>query len=163
MRGQLYTGNPLDPEKPASISGIWAEYTPRTNLIWLLFVLKNLLKHMRTSETSSVSQNPPRHPLAPCPSKGNMQPTAKTEKKEAIDPYSEAGKNNKTQQQYEYQDEKKIHAALASFQQKLSDRLHKVLELLDLEHGREDMCCAADLVAYAIDQQWLDEKHFFLS
>lgn len=53
--------------------------------------------------------------------------------------------------------------AIASFQQKLTDRLHKVLELLDLEHGREDMCCAADLVAYAIDQHWLDEKDFFLS
>ncbi|GMG11066.1 unnamed protein product [Aspergillus oryzae var. brunneus] len=43
----------------------------------------------------------------------------------------------------------------------LEDRLRAVLDLLHLEHGHEDMCCAADLVAYAIDSQWLDEKDFF--
>jgi serine/threonine-protein kinase haspin len=49
------------------------------------------------------------------------------------------------------------------FKQKLFDRLNKVLELLDLESGHEDMCCAADLVAYAIDSKWLSEEDFFLS
>jgi serine/threonine-protein kinase haspin len=52
---------------------------------------------------------------------------------------------------------------LASWEQKLDDRLNKILELLDLENGRDDMCCAADLVAYAIDQHWLSERDFFLS
>jgi serine/threonine-protein kinase haspin len=53
--------------------------------------------------------------------------------------------------------------ALTKVQAALTDRLNKVLEILDLEHGRDDMCCAADLVAYAIDQQWLDESDFFLA
>lgn len=56
-----------------------------------------------------------------------------------------------------------IGGMLMSFQKTIDDRLNKVLQVLDLEHGREDMCCAADLVAYAIDQAWLDERDFFLS
>jgi serine/threonine-protein kinase haspin len=39
--------------------------------------------------------------------------------------------------------------------------METVLNLLDLEHGHEDMCCAADLVAYAMDSQWLVEQDFF--
>lgn len=43
----------------------------------------------------------------------------------------------------------------------LEDRMVSVRELLDLEHGSEDMCCAADLVAFAIDEGWLEERDFF--
>ncbi|KAJ6171416.1 hypothetical protein N7470_000483 [Penicillium chermesinum] len=56
---------------------------------------------------------------------------------------------------------KDLQAHVAGLRQTLEDRLKAVLELLDLEHGHEDMCCAADLVAYAMDSQWLAEEDFF--
>ena len=50
---------------------------------------------------------------------------------------------------------------VARLKKTLEERLNAVLDLLDLEPGHEDMCCAADLVAFAIDSRWLDEKDFF--
>lgn len=56
---------------------------------------------------------------------------------------------------------KDLSMRVAQLKQTLEDRLKSVLEILDLEHGHEDMCCAADLVAYAMDSQWLAEQDFF--
>lgn len=56
---------------------------------------------------------------------------------------------------------KDLSMQVVQLKQTLEDRLNSVLELLDLEHGHEDMCCAADLVAYAMDSQWLAEQDFF--
>lgn len=56
---------------------------------------------------------------------------------------------------------KNMSMQIAQLKQMLEDRLNAVLDLLDLEHGHEDMCCAADLVAYAMDSQWLAEQDFF--
>lgn len=56
---------------------------------------------------------------------------------------------------------KDLSMQISHLKQTLEDRLKSVLELLDLEHGHEDMCCAADLVAYAMDSQWLAEQDFF--
>lgn len=56
---------------------------------------------------------------------------------------------------------KTMFMQIAQLKQTLEDRLNAVLDLLDLEHGHEDMCCAADLVAYAMDSQWLAEQDFF--
>jgi serine/threonine-protein kinase haspin len=148
MRGQLYTGNPLAQEKERNIQGIWAEYAPRTNLIWLLFILKNLMKHVEQKDynlhpISNAPQNQSRQPLQSRPEKANkgVSPSPADEKK----------KNTN------------INGTLMTFQTKLSDRLNQILAILDLERGRDDMCCAADLVAYAIDQRWLDEGDFFLA
>ena len=54
-----------------------------------------------------------------------------------------------------------LHIWVTQLEQTLEDRLKAVLKLLDLENGHEDMCCAADLVAYAMDSQWLVEDDFF--
>lgn len=56
---------------------------------------------------------------------------------------------------------KDVQTGISQLKQTLDHRLKAVLELLDLEHGHEDMCCAADLVAYAMDSQWLGEQDFF--
>ncbi|KAB8264521.1 hypothetical protein BDV32DRAFT_160089 [Aspergillus pseudonomiae] len=143
MRAQLYNGNPLETEKTPDIPGIWAEYAPRTNLVWLLFLLKSLLKNRKPE----VSLPAPRQPLAPCSSnKGLKRQTDKSTKKDKIITVKSA---EDTQKQ------------VSQLKSTLEDRLHAVLDLLHLERGHEDMCCAADLVAYAIDSQWLDEKDFF--
>ncbi|KAL4909152.1 hypothetical protein BDW74DRAFT_78043 [Aspergillus multicolor] len=147
MRAQLYKGNPVNTEKTPDIPGIWAEYAPRTNLIWLRFLLKMLLKN-RKPEASESSTQKQRQPLAPCSPNKEIKKEAKSSKKKheapsAIKPSSD------------------VHSKIAELKRILEERLLAVLELLDLEHGHEDMCCSADLVAFAIDAQWLDERDFF--
>lgn len=144
MRATLYTGNPSDTEKPADIPGIWAEYAPRTNLVWLLFLLKSLLKNKKPEPLPS---KPARQALAPCTPNKTIKQAGKSSKKDGK-PRSGAlaiGSQDKVSQ----------------LKDTLGKRLAAVLELLDLKHGHEDMCCAADLVAYAMDSQWLDERDFF--
>ncbi|KAI9037895.1 uncharacterized protein KD926_011507 [Aspergillus affinis] len=140
MRAQLYTGQPLDATKPADIPGIWVEYAPRTNLIWLLFLLKSLLKNHKTEIP------PQRQPLAPRSPNKEVQPKSRSQKKDSLH-------SNKAITQ--------VQSNASQWQKTLQDRLTSVLGLLDLDHGHEDMCCAADLVAYAIDSQWLDGQDFF--
>lgn len=155
MRATLYTGEPSQTEKTPDIPGIWAEYAPRTNLVWLLFLLKNLLKN-RKPEPVTPPVQPQRQALAPC------SPNRKT-----ISRAPDNGKPTKTQQQagtgtlIKEQQSKGLQAKISKLKQVLEDRLQTVLGLLDLEHGHEDMCCAADLVAYAMDSQWLVEQDFF--
>ncbi|KAL4803716.1 hypothetical protein BDV18DRAFT_38437 [Aspergillus unguis] len=146
MRAQLYKGNPADTEKTPDVPGIWAEYAPRTNLIWLRFLLKMLLKNKKTETLEPVTQKS-RQALAPCSPNKDIKKTAKPGKKPS----------NLT----EVRITQDVNFKISQLKRDLEDRLHAVLELLDLKHGHEDMCCAADLVAFAIDAQWLDEKDFF--
>lgn len=153
MRAQLYTGLPLTEEWPPTTPGIWADYAPKTNLIWLLFILKMLAKQIEQKDYTfhnNMPQNQTRQPLQSCPDKANIQQYPINHPTKLSEPPSNMAQNN-------------INTALGNLQTTLIDRLNKTLEILDLEHGRDDMCCAADLVAYAIDQQWLDESDFFLA
>lgn len=151
MRATLYTGNPTETEKTPDVPGIWAEYVPRTNIVWLLFLLKNLLKNRKAESTQCVSQ-PQRKALASCsPNLVMMSPQPKGKTKNII----REGDLVRQQQT------KDIQARVSQLKQTLEDRLKDVLDLLDLEHGHEDMCCAADLVAYAMDSEWLAKQDFF--
>jgi serine/threonine-protein kinase haspin len=135
MRATLYSGNPAETEKLPDIPGIWAEYSPRTNLVWLLFLLQSLFKNRKTES------QPQRKALAPCsPNMKTMKPSGDSLKKDKP---------------------KHLQGGIARLKSTLEDRLNSVLGLLDLETGHEDMCCAADLVAYAMDSQWLGEEDFF--
>ncbi|KAJ5478651.1 hypothetical protein N7530_004160 [Penicillium desertorum] len=148
MRATLYTGCPTETEKVADIPGIWAEYSPRTNLVWLLFLLQSLFKN-RKPEPSPTQ--PRRKALASCsPNKMTRKPETAKGKDQDI-----AESLVKERQM------KDVQTGISRLKQTLDDRLKAVLELLDLEHGHEDMCCAADLVAYAMDSQWLGEQDFF--
>ena len=140
MRAEVYKGDPLDPNQAPSIPGQWDLYAPRTNLIWLLFLLKNLLKNRKPENTHQVS----RPPLADRPANGNMQYKRSKSGKAAL--LTEC-----TEQQT---------SLTADLQAKLLERLHNVKDLLDLEEAEESMCCAGDLVAFAVDSQWLEENDF---
>ncbi|CAG8910230.1 unnamed protein product [Penicillium egyptiacum] len=148
MRATLYTGCPIEREKVADIPGIWAEYSPRTNLVWLLFLLQSLFKN-RKPEPSPAQ--PQRKALASC-SPNKITPKPETAKWKDQNMAGSLVKERQT---------KDMHTGISRLKQTLEDRLKAVLELLDLEHGHEDMCCAADLVAYAMDSQWLGEQDFF--
>ncbi|KAL2799126.1 hypothetical protein BJX66DRAFT_322342 [Aspergillus keveii] len=145
MRAQLYSGNPLDAEKAPDVPGIWTEYAPRTNLIWLRFLLKMLLKNRKPDARKSAGQAT-RQPLAPCTPNRGIRKAVKS------------GKKRETVQVIPFAEE--AHDKVSQLKQTLEDRLNAILELLDLEHGHKDMCCTADLVAFALDAQWLDERDF---
>lgn len=154
MRATLYTGIPTETEKTPDVPGIWAEYVPRTNLVWLLFLLKNLLKNRKSEPAQPIAQ-PQRTALAPCsPNRAMMSPQSKGRALKTKDINGQGDLVRERQR-------KDIHARVSKLKQTLEDRLKSVLDLLDLEHGHEDMCCAADLVAYAMDSQWLAEQDFF--
>lgn len=153
MRATLYTGDPAETEKTPDIPGIWAEYAPRTNLVWLLFILKNLLKN-RKPEVLQSAGPAQRQALAPCSPNRKLEGGSAKGKPKAKDREA-AGALVKERQT------KDLSMRVSKLKQTLEDRLKSVLELLDIEHGHEDMCCAADLVAYAMDSQWLAEQDFF--
>ncbi|KAL3452435.1 hypothetical protein BJX65DRAFT_180018 [Aspergillus insuetus] len=145
MRAQLYSGNPLDAEKAPDVPGIWAEYAPRTNLVWLRFLLKMLLKNRKPESWKSAGQAA-RQPLAPCTPNRDIRKAVKSSKKrETVQVIPSA---------------EEAYDKVLQLKQTLEDRLNAILELLDLEHGHKDMCCTADLVAFALDAQWLDERDF---
>lgn len=146
MRAELYTGNPSAIEKTPDIDGIWAEYAPRTNLVWLLFLLKNLLKNRKPEPCPA----PQRKPLAPCsPNRSTAGSKKGKNTKSSEKPLTKQVQANEPQKH------------VAHLKKTLDGRLDSILELLNLENGSEDMCCAADLVAYAIDSRWLEEQDFF--
>lgn len=155
MRAEVYHGEPLKTEKSPDIPGIWAEYAPRTNLVWLVFLLKSLLKNRKSEPVATAPTTPARQPLAPCsPNKGLKKQVAKS-------PLEKIKQQHQQQLEYRPRVTAATQEYISQLKKTLEDRLQAVLELLDLESGHEDMCCAADLVAYAIDTQWLDEKDFF--
>ncbi|EYE99916.1 uncharacterized protein EURHEDRAFT_445738 [Aspergillus ruber CBS 135680] len=154
MRSELYTGNPANPEKPADVPGIWSEYAPGTNIVWLRFLLKNLLKNKKDEIRPTQPQTTQRKALAPCsPNKQNIVISKQSGQKQG------KGSGNRPLVQRINIAEAQLQAT--QWRKILDDRLEAVLDLLDLEHRHEDMCCAADLVAYAIDSQWLEERDFF--
>ena len=178
MRGFVYTGNALDETTPPVISGIWSEFMPKTNLIWLLFILKTLLKDkaLNPDFTPSRTAHPPiamtsspakRTPLIPCQSKGNIRKVVsvkpKLESSDSKLKKPNAQTKGDPRSKPAFLADEQLERTYSTLEQDLSKRLDTVLELLDLEHGREDMCCAADLVAFAMDMGWLDQHDFFLS
>lgn len=148
MRATLYTGIPTATEKVPDIPGIWAEYSPRTNLVWLLFLLQSLFKNRKPEPPPAQSH---RKALAPC------SPNKKITNSET----PQGKPQTTTNSAVEGRQAKSLQTGISRLQQTLEDRLRAVLKLIDLEHGHEDMCCAADLVAYAMDSQWLGEEDFF--
>lgn len=157
MRATVYTGDPSQTEKIKDIPGIWAEYAPRTNLVWLLFLLKNLLKNRKPEAVATVPPaQPQRRALAPCsPNRKTTSRAPDSAKPAKTKEHAGAGALVKEHQS------KGLQSKIAKLKQVLEGRMETVLDLLDLEHGHEDMCCAADLVAYAMDSQWLVEEDFF--
>ncbi|KAJ5129291.1 uncharacterized protein N7515_005330 [Penicillium bovifimosum] len=148
MRAALYTGNPLETEKVSTIPGIWEEYAPRTNLVWLLFMLQTLLKN--------------RKPEAPTAQLQRVALAARSPNRKIANPQTAKGKEqNQPGLLIRERQTMDLQAGISQLQNTLEDRLKAVLELLDLEHGHEDMCCAGDLVAYAMDSQWLAEEDFY--
>lgn len=146
MRAQLYTGIPANTEKHPDIPGIWSEYAPGTNLVWLRFLLINLLKNRKSEPTPKTT----RKPLAPCSPNKNVIDTKA---------FKKGQKTSKSALKQAHATKSGLQAS--QWKNLLENRLKAVLELLDFEHGSEDMCCAADLVAYAMDLQWLGEEDFF--
>ena len=162
MRTAVYeTVLPSNVEKKPSdiVPGIWSEYAPRTNIVWLLFLLKSLLKNRKPDlvfppDLQTEQKGKGREPLAP----------------RSVNSYRRMDNDIEAAGIVKATLQRSTHTAAGSvepifqvsvFKKALEERMLSVLELLDLDHGSPDMCCAADLVVCAIDKGWLDEKDFF--
>ncbi|PGH21636.1 HASPIN protein kinase [Polytolypa hystricis UAMH7299] len=163
MRSQLYRNEPLNPVQLPNEQGIWEEYNPRTNLIWLLFILKMLLKKCEKPEV----QAPPldsRKPLGPRSANNKLSNKVSVGKNVPLKGKPAKQKPGNTPITATTTGE--ISAAVtssttaSSLAMDLWDRLQTTLEMLDLEDGDETLYCAGDLVAFAIGAQWLKEGDF---
>ncbi|EFR03268.1 haspin protein kinase [Nannizzia gypsea CBS 118893] len=117
----------------------WKEYRPRTNLIWLSFILATLVNKCHTEKLLPAH----RQPLGQRSANSNIVPKKPSSKHKAT--------QNNGSEDLKLGDE---------IQQSLFERLETVLDLLELEDEYENLSCAGDLVAIAIGSQWLEESDF---
>ncbi|EEP78433.1 predicted protein [Uncinocarpus reesii 1704] len=130
MRREVYRDQ--DPGHSRSEPWRWKESNPRTNLIWLSFVLTMLLSKGQTDGILPVPQS-------------------------HLTPVSPRSTNTGNEKQGENDDD----TDSLDIQLELLDRLQTVLDVLNPEKEEEDvLLCAGDLVAFGIGSQWLVESDF---
>lgn len=117
----------------------WKNFRPRTNLIWLSFILATLVKKCHTENLLPTH----RQPLGQRSANSNLVSRRSSSK-------------HKTTQDHRNEESKLSD----EIQQVLFERLETVLDLLELEDEYENLSCAGDLVAIAIGSQWLEESDF---
>ncbi|EGD96467.1 haspin protein kinase [Trichophyton tonsurans CBS 112818] len=132
MRSEVFDDN--DPETEQ-----WKNYRPRTNLIWLSFILATLVNKCRTGKLLPTHRQPLRQRSA----NSNLVPRKSSAKYKVT-------QDHRTE-------EPKLRDEI---QHVLFERLETVLDLLELEDECETLSCAGDLVAIAIGSQWLEESDF---
>ncbi|EAS37075.1 HASPIN protein kinase [Coccidioides immitis RS] len=140
MRTEVYKDQ--IPCRPRDEPWRWKEFSPKTNLIWLSFILTMLL--VKGSDHGILPT--PREPLTALSVNANTLTPAQKGK---------SGAKAKSA--------KKNHLPGIDFQLELLDRLQTVLDVLDPEEQDEEcdiLSCAGDLVAFAIGSQWLSESDF---
>ncbi|KAF3483629.1 serine/threonine-protein kinase Haspin [Arthroderma uncinatum] len=136
MRSEVFSS-------PSSNTEQWKSYRPRTNLIWLSFILTTLVNKCHSEKLVPTH----RQPLGQRSANSNLQPKSSNTK-------AKQAKNIKGKQDVE---ESKLSDEM---QQVLFERLETVQDLLELEDEYENLSCAGDLVAIAIGSQWLAESDF---
>ncbi|EGD90173.1 HASPIN protein kinase [Trichophyton rubrum D6] len=117
----------------------WKNYRPRTNLIWLSFILATLVNRCRTEKLLPID----RQPLGQRSVNSNLVPRKPSAKYKVAQDYRTEGQKLRDE-----------------IQHVLFERLETVLDLLELEDEYETLSCAGDLVAIAIGSQWLEESDF---
>ncbi|EER37351.1 conserved hypothetical protein [Histoplasma capsulatum H143] len=187
MRSEIYhQDNLLNSTQPPSRPLQWKDYNPRTNLIWLSFLLRMLLKKMKPACAYRVAeqrQPQQRLPLTPRPANHKLQnnttysnengdtvggagsPPPKSSKKAIRQVKTGVGINGDGDD-----GRKQLDPAAMSCQQRprhqqmlggeLAIRLQTTADMLSVESGIEDLHCAGDLVAFAIGAGWLNEGDF---
>ncbi|KAK2877771.1 hypothetical protein FQN49_001198 [Arthroderma sp. PD_2] len=128
---------------PSPSTEQWKSYKPRTNLIWLSFILTTLVNKCRIEKLIPTQ----RQPLGQRSANSNLQPKGSKAKRKPTS-------NSKEKQDTE---ESKLSGEV---QLALFERLETVQDLLELEDEYENLSCAGDLVAIAIGSQWLAESDF---
>ncbi|KAK2740640.1 hypothetical protein FQN57_006009 [Myotisia sp. PD_48] len=118
----------------------WKTYNPRTNLVWLAFILATLLNKCRTKNLLP----PRRQPLG-------ERTANKNENKAKI------SKENRSESNLSQSAHSRTSAEL---QHALFERLETVQDLLELEDEYETLSSSGDLVSIAIGSQWLEESDF---
>ena len=147
MRAEVYSDDdPLRQPRQTSSDERWKDYRPRTNLVWLSFILTMLLKNCRSGNFLPAR----RQPLAPRSANRNTKTQSPTKSKPLLqtcksDKASNEQCDNRSNPELEYE---------------LYERLQSVQDLLEFDDEYETLTSAGDLVATAIGYQWLVESDF---
>ncbi|OJD12641.1 HASPIN protein kinase [Emergomyces pasteurianus Ep9510] len=177
MRSEVYhQNNLLSPVQPPTKPRQWKNYNPRTNLIWLSFLLQMLLKKQKPSASGAYQTEVQqklqrqRRPLASRPANHNLHSRSnilhnangdddcffhgdspcKSSKKKLQDGIEGDDAGNDVGKNVE----------MIALQEELELRLRTTADMLSVENGIEDLYCAGDLVAFAIGSGWLGEGDF---
>ncbi|WEW61743.1 protein kinase [Emydomyces testavorans] len=135
MRAEVYR----DQDCPRKAAWRWKEFSPRTNLIWLSFILTMLLSKGSTNGILPM----PRQPLTP----------------RTVNSAVNGSENRKLDAKLKPAEENDLPGL--DFQLELLSRLQTVLDVLEDQYeDAEALSCVGDLIAFAIGSQWLDESHF---
>ncbi|KAL2369593.1 hypothetical protein RJ035_006290 [Blastomyces gilchristii] len=189
MRSEVYhQENLLCPTQPPSKPRQWKHYNPRTNLIWLSFLLQMLLKKLeppcpnqgQTAEPLQLQlqlqqKQLQRAPLTPRPANHKLHsntvhhgdddsPFRSRKKKTAQVKRGGGGGTEEGGKQLDAVLINKQHVGQLQQQQLLKEeltmRLQTTADMLSVESGIGDLYCAGDLVAFALGSGWLDEGDF---
>ncbi|KKZ59989.1 hypothetical protein EMCG_00831 [[Emmonsia] crescens] len=170
MRSEVYhQDNLLSPTQPPSRPGQWKHYNPRTNLIWLSFLLQMLLeKHMPSCAYQQAMPEQQRQPLTPRPANHKLDNDSIHQSDNGDIVSCKSSKKKLQVKRGGGNDGRKLDAAKQQQQQQqqqllqeeLALRLRTTADMLSVESGIEDLYCAGDLVAFAIGSGWLGEGDF---
>ncbi|KAK2799557.1 hypothetical protein FQN51_006871 [Onygenales sp. PD_10] len=152
MRAEVYHDDLLGPSCTPAKAGQWKTYNPRTNLVWLSFLLQMLMK----KQTPLPIHPEKRQPLGPRTTNNQMNtPLSGSPSKSSKGNHIGNGLHSSSSSSSS--ENRKLTSQL---EQDLFARLQTTQDMLSIESGIEDLYCAGDLVAFAIGSQWLEERNF---
>ncbi|PGH02512.1 HASPIN protein kinase [Helicocarpus griseus UAMH5409] len=164
MRSEVYHQvNLLIPpeQQPPTKTGQWKHYNPRTNLVWLSFLLQMLLKKHKPATTERPEQQKQRQPLTPRPANRKLDNTNSNTSKASKKIHGEKkGGADDGSCLVREADSKNANSIAQQLEEELTLRLQTMADLLDVSNGIEGLYCAGDLVALAIGSGWLGEGDF---
>ncbi|ODH12583.1 HASPIN protein kinase [Paracoccidioides brasiliensis] len=188
MRSQVYHQDDLlSPTQPATKPGQWKNYNPRTNLIWLSFLLQMLMKKTKPSpcpfprpapgqrqqqQPQQQPQQQRRRPLTQRPANRKLDnnilinhgnspcKTLKNEKKTQQPHVTRDDENGNRGEKAGSGVDVDLDIAWRKLEEELGMRLQTTAEMLSVQCGIEELCSAGDLVAVAIGAGWLGEGDF---
>ncbi|KAK2813341.1 hypothetical protein FQN50_000656 [Emmonsiellopsis sp. PD_5] len=157
MRAEVYHDDLLSPTCTPAIAGQWKAYNPRTNLVWLSFLLQMLLKKQTPLPVPVHPEK--RQPLGPRTTNNQINtPLSGSPSKSSKG--NHVGNGVSTLHSPSSSSSSETCKLVSQLEQDLFARLQTTQDMLSIESGIEELYCAGDLVAFAIGSQWLEERNF---
>lgn len=157
MRSQVYHQNPLNLQRDTIIPEKWKDYNPKTNVIWLRFILKMLLRKYNPEQLCKTIQRELYIPKQSANNSALMERSVNQQiKKNNRDVEEKSGKESTMAMTPDTE----AVSNVTTWNDGLLGRLEIVEEMLEFDRDDEKINSAGDLVTFAIGYGWLDERDF---